>query len=399
MQFELVFFVKALIKTGFRMLLLLLFSSVLLYSVQNVKAQQKLNLDSPLSFCFVKKENNISQLKIASDNEGLFLAFHSNELKKLNASGFNVEWSFLIGGVLISDIIVSQGTDKAIFIATKTFSNQSSDDFANNPSLFSAKTIVRSVNSLTGVTNWQFTMENSAESSNSVFLHVEGNKLFALLDDGKIFVINNLDGKLIWRTSFEGNLSAKPVFAKKTILAAQNKVIKIYSNENGKFINSIKAPEKVTALFVNDGGQIFWGDQRGGFYAWDIALNKQLWKFSAALEISNVLTSPEGILITSFDNFIYFVEQENGKRIWKKRLSGRVITPPLIYDKFVLITSIGENRLSILDLVTGRLVNQILVPETEFIQNQPLIVNDKLILSTLNHLYFYSENRFDCGNK
>jgi hypothetical protein len=54
------------------------------------------------------------------------------------------------------------------------------------------------------------------------------------------------------------------------------------------------------------------------------------WKLRNGAEISSVTPTAEGLLISSFDNFIYLISENGGKPLWKKRLSGRITAAPLI---------------------------------------------------------------------
>jgi outer membrane protein assembly factor BamB len=98
--------------------------------------------------------------------------------------------------------------------------------------------------------------------------------------------------------------------------------------------------------------------------------------------VQAVLAAEKCILATSLDNFIYCLSPQNGAKIWKHQLAGRVAAPPLVFNGGVLIAPLVGDECVVLNLEDGKKINSIYVGEDNNTEASPLLKADTLLLTT-----------------
>jgi outer membrane protein assembly factor BamB len=98
--------------------------------------------------------------------------------------------------------------------------------------------------------------------------------------------------------------------------------------------------------------------------------------------VQTVLATEKCILATSLDNFIYCLSPQNGVKIWKRQLAGRVAAPPLVLNGGVLVAPLVGDECVILNLEDGKKINSIYVGEDNNTEAAPLLSADTLLLTT-----------------
>jgi len=114
-------------------------------------------------------------------------------------------------------------------------------------------------------------------------------------------------------------------------------------------------------------------------------------------EIFSLSLVPAGVLVSSLDNFVYLISLQKRKKIWKRRLAGRILAKPLIRDNFgVFVTTVGNSAI-ILDLSNGKIVNQISLPDDSFTLSEPVTVDKSLVFSTSKGIFAFSSGNTRCS--
>ena len=357
-----------------------------------------LDLSLPLQNCWTYSFLNKSIQNIASDNEqNLYLSFTNGEIISVNTNSGDLIWKTDLGGKIISETHID--TKNIYLVSTnhsKIFSEPNADAAMNANSKNEIK--IRSLIKTTGLTSWEIKLPAASNrQSENVFLIGSSNDIIVIEKQGKIFRINKNSGQIIWQVEINIELSTNPILVSDMIIFGTfDKQIILFPLENKK-ISKIKTSSAPNVLFTNDFDRnIIWGDKKGFLNSANFAVEsekyfKKNWKFRNGGEISHIVKTKEGLLITSFDNFVYLISEKNGELIWKRRFSGRIAFEPLIDGKFAVINVVGDSSAYILENSGGKIVNKIYVENNNFFTAPALKIKNKIIFPTYRGLLSFSQ--------
>src|SRR5207245_1415222 len=157
---------------------------------------------------------------------------------------------------------------------------------------------------------------------------------------GAVQSIDAKSGTVKWKREIAEGFASEPVFdGGKLIVATTAKQIFVVSLASGEIDSMRKVQYGITSLAEAATGEIIAGDDRGNVSSLINGTDKPYWKFKSGGEISAIFTVGDHLLITSHDNFVYFLVNRSGGLVWKKRLTGRVSQIATYTDRFALITS------------------------------------------------------------
>ncbi|HUF05044.1 MAG TPA: PQQ-binding-like beta-propeller repeat protein [Aridibacter sp.] len=183
--------------------------------------------------------------------------------------------------------------------------------------------------------------ERKLPSAEFAGISQSGDYLFVWARSGDVIVIDSITG----RTILEFRLSAAPSGS----FSVDRKVVYAGSEDGSVF--SIDRVD----------GEIQWSSRTGG-------------------TIDDLTAEKKGVLAISRDNFVYFLSDGNGRRIWKRKLAGRIIGSTKIGKNFAAFLSYGTNEVSILRLQDGKLVNSFPVEGAAHFVSAPLSAGDFLLV-------------------
>src|ERR1051325_12052618 len=89
-------------------------------------------------------------------------------------------------------------------------------------------------------------------------------------------------------------------------------------------------------------------------YAIDKTSGRLRWRVRTGAAIQAVLAGEKWVLATSLDNFVYCLSPQNGVKIWKRQLAGRVTAPPLVLRNQVLLAPLVGDEGVVLNLEDGK---------------------------------------------
>jgi outer membrane protein assembly factor BamB len=329
---------------------------------------------------FIASDNAVEK---QADNNNLFLYFSGAEnnykLESADKKDARRIWAVSLGGKMVSGLLID-GENLFLII-------ESGDKY-----------ILKSISRLTGVTNWQSipltisTLESGKEDE--FFLHVFGDTVIAIGRGGEIYSYGKNDGRARWNVLLEKHLTAAPAFEENLVaLALADGNLKIVSlTDGGDFRNlrrggAASAVSTVSAVIFQTVGRIIYGDNRGVVTAVDVGSGRTIWKMrSAAAAISGVNRAAGGLLISSLDNFVYFVSSVKGKRLWKRRLGGRVVYRPLILGDYAIVINSFAPRADIIELISGKIVNQIDLEQGNYFTGEIVFGGELLAFQTAEGL-------------
>lgn len=355
----------------------------------SILAQNTFDLQLPAEKCFRLVKNNFSDLTIASDNEIGIISTSDGKISSFELRNGNKIWESELGGEIIALPLLDDVDKKHIYVATKRFVSDSNSRQAEaTEGILEQKTsALRSISVLTGLMIWQI----SINPADKIFLYNFKEKIVFVAENGDAACVNKADGRIIWKTSFGSSLTADPFFYGDTLTVALPDKIVSVSMINAEAFFQIKIQLPATSLFVS-GNRLYWGDERGIIYgyAFNKEKKKKLWKFQNGGEISYIIFTSAGLLVTSFDNFAYMLTPGTGKRLWKRRLPGRITIKPLVAGELAAITTIGSSELEVLSLRNGQTVNRFILEEKNLLLDSPLLSGRFLIFPTLNGVYAFT---------
>jgi outer membrane protein assembly factor BamB len=193
-------------------------------------------------------------------------------------------------------------------------------------------------------------------------------------------------------------LTSAPAFAENKIFAAtSDNKLSVISTGTGESLANINAANRITKLIFQPPNRIYAGDKQGGISAYDSTNNINLWKIRAGgAQISAITPSPMGLLISSFDNYIYLLSPNGGRRIWKRRLSGRISFEPLIYEKFAVVATLFDPSAAIVELKSGKIINRIVLEPENFFRDGFLVSGNLIVSATADGLTAFADSTDSC---
>ncbi|CAN5720550.1 hypothetical protein BH20ACI4_BH20ACI4_00340 [soil metagenome] len=343
------------------------------FANSDISAQNRFNrlqAGQPFVKCLETKNNLIDQ--IASDNNQTIIVENSGIVRQINNSDHLQNWHIELGNKLES-IPYLYETNILLISYAKEIKN------ANQ------QTSIRQINSLTGITDW-ITSLNPSEQ----FLMIRDSNtenITLLSDKLNIRQIEPKNGKILWSIDLKGDLgkytSGRDFLY---ILTTEDKLF-IIRIKDGSILSETEFKSKnVSALsYIND--SLFLGNIKGVLYKFSD--NTKVEKlFRTGGEVSFIKSFGSELLVVSRDNFLYYYSTEKEKILWKKRLSGRVILEPVIYQDLIFTTSLVEPVIYIFNRIDGTLVNQINLGENYYIKKIAVNESGVNVLTTSGLLKF-----------
>ncbi len=394
--------------------ILLLLLGIFFYSpvVAQVTSEPSFPL-LPFKQCWQFQTVKMTDNNIASDNEStIFLSTMGGRLLALNSIDGKKIWEAELGGEIVSTPFLDK-VNKNIYVVTKSFTNpgiiKTDSDTTKTENLPDTRQLTQnnlklwSLSKTTGLTNWQITLNTQASNtSRKISLYEYHHKIVLTGDNGDMTAVSNTDGEIVWSRLFNINNTNSSISSSlfylqdRVLIATAPDNIFLLSLETGRTIFQMKTATSLSTVFFSNEKVIVWGDKKGGIFATDILTKKTIWKIRGGAEVSNVNYTVHGLLITSFDNFIYLVSIKSGKRLWKRRLEGRISVEPLIINNYAIIITPANFRASILDLTVGKPVNQINLPDNNYFTLRPVVIGKLVVFSTLKGLVAFTASNNDC---
>jgi outer membrane protein assembly factor BamB len=117
------------------------------------------------------------------------------------------------------------------------------------------------------------------------------------------------------------------------------------------------------------------GDDRGNVTNFRDQTGAVWWKFKSGARIGTIVETDDGIVVGSFDNFVYLISKYSGDVKWKRRLEGRVTHRPIVAGKELIFTVSGEEDLVILDAENGKVLEQVGFGEGRYPVADPILLD------------------------
>ena len=343
--------------------------SLLVLFIVPARGQGSADLSKPIYVRWAYKTEAVTNLTPAVDGERIYVPLTDGSIISVWLADGKLSWKSEIGGIISASPVADA---KSIYVASESIPSPKS-------SYLQATGALRALSRQSGLTSWMRTLPSPIRGVISVNL----NLLFVSSADGRLYAIKKETGEIKWLNynaspfSFINSLEGDVLYTSDT----SGDIIAI-EQESGQTLwryrtrKTLRAPVDVSANVVYAGT----GD--GYVFAIDRLTGRVKWRVRTGAAVQAVLAGERCILATSLDNFIYCLAPQNGVKVWKRQLAGRVAAPPLVFNGCVLVAPLVGDECVVLNLEDGKKVNSIYVGEDNNTEAAPLITADTLLLTT-----------------
>jgi len=176
--------------------------------------------------------------------------------------------------------------------------------------------------------------------------------------DGTIVRLDSL-GKVVWKKGYDAAITTGIAeFGSKLAFGTANKTLLVVNSGPNGSVSQINIPMIPEAIAASKNGAIFAGDAGGNIYALESGSLEVSWKTKTGAGISKISFFEDDLIVSSKDNFVYRISSYSGKKIWKRKLAGRILGDVKIDDSHAVFLTSGASTALLLDLRNGNLVNK-----------------------------------------
>jgi outer membrane protein assembly factor BamB len=136
-------------------------------------------------------------------------------------------------------------------------------------------------------------------------------------------------------------------------------------------------------------GAVHFGSGDGYFYSVNQESGKRTWRRRTGASVESVTLAGETLLVASLDNFVYGFSL-GGKKLWKKQLGGRISAQPLTAADGALFTPLSTVAGVVLGLPDGKQINSLPTGEEITTSAAPIAVGDAVLLTTEHGLLAFA---------
>ena len=346
---------------------------------------QKLEVELPVyTRCWFYPTTISNTNIIASDNvENFYLTLHGGRIISFSSENAEKIWETELIGNIISKPLVDR---KTVFIITNN--SNTSSDVKKSISLYC-------LSKSTGIIRWQIKLS----TADKVFLYNSENFITLINASGEIYSIDKFDGKINWKKKLSAEISAIPFKNNnEIILGTSDQRVTVFSLINGEPIGSFVVYKSAKIIMEdNSGKNLIMGDRKGILWSLNKKKKTRNWSFRLGAEISSITLTERGLLVCSFDNFVYLVSEKSGNIIWKNRLSGRIAADPQVRNNNFIITTVDDSEALVIELNSGKVVNKITLEEENFFTGDAIQTKNLFVFNTKKGILGFSAQKEGCG--
>lgn len=344
----------------------------------SVSAQfSQIRLDRPLKPCWQSSEKVASSLQISGATA--FFSLLDGTIQAFDVATAKMIWRSQYGGNLISPPILVNGQLAVVHETPKSETE--------NGKKYQKNVVFRLLSSTTGLTLWQKSFDFNSDSSR-FFVLSDTFRIF-LLSDKAITALSKNEGSILWKKNFSSGFSSF-LLADGLIFISSINNLSVLSAQTGEIIQKIQHKMPIAGKMDFLKGVIYFGDETGKIFAYDLNKRKSLWKTITGASIVSIKALERIVLVSSNDNFVYLLSARSGDKIWKRRFSNKPVNDLVIHEGFAIVETLDENKISVLSLKTGEIVNQIELDSTPVAS--PAIVSGILLIPTAKGLKAFANS-------
>lgn len=336
----------------------------------------KVFLAQPLTVRWRYPTSGTLNLTPAADSERIYLPLGGGSIVSLSASEGQLYWKSEVGGEFSAS---PTADDRALYVASETTAAEDEKRRATGS--------LRALGREAGVTLWLKTLPVPIRGS----LAMSGERVFAGTSDGGFYSIDKATGNVAWFVQLGSALNCSPVISKHGVyVGSEDGTLTSLEESSGKvrWRFATSGPVRGPVAVTND--MVYFGSGDGYVYAVGEADGHLHWRSRTGAGVQAVKSVSRGLLVASFDNFVYLLSFQRGKRLWKRQLPGRISAQPVTTEDGALFTPISSDAGVVLALSDGKQVNSLPTGEGSNTAASPLVVADIVFLTTDQGLLAFS---------
>jgi outer membrane protein assembly factor BamB len=332
---------------------------------------QAIPLSRPLTAKWSYPSEALTSVAPASGEEAIYVPLTGGRLISLGTRDGELMWNAEVGG----EVSLSPSLDSQSLYVASVATAPSDVSGEGRPS-----GVLRALSRSSGIALWVRTFPSPLE----VVLAANG-QLFVSSIGGTIYAIDKRAGGLQWTVQPPHKLSSPiSISGTRLLFGTEDGYLIALDQKTGDTLWRYQTPEVVRFPVMAAGHLLFFGTSSGYVYSISEQVDSlvKLWRQRAGTGVQSVQLTPQGILVTTQDNFVMLFTSKRGKRLWKKQLPARVNSPPLLGDDGALFAPVGEEACIALSLSDGRQINTLFIGKDNSPVASPFTAGGILFVST-----------------
>jgi len=335
-----------------------------------------LALSQPLTVKWTYLTDATINLTPITDGEHIYLPLASGVITSLNATDGKLLWKTDLGGEISSS---PTADGNAVYIASKSLEDQKSTKQATGA--------IRALGREGGITLWMRMLPMPIHGT----LIENGANLYGGAGDGRVYAFKKRTGDIVWTLQYSAPFASYPIIAgPRLYIGSDDGYFFALDKSNGKIIWRYRTHGPIRGRSYISNGFVYFGSSDGYVYAVRESDGHLRWRRRTGASVQTVTGAENGLLVASFDNFAYSLSYNNGDRLWKRQLAGRVVAEPLATADGALFTPLSSPIGVVLDLKNGKQLNSLPIGEENDLTASPIISGNLLLLTTKHGLLAFS---------
>lgn len=342
------------------------------------KTSKDVDLSQPMTIGWRYDSDQTIGLTPARDYERVYLPLAEGVIVSLSASNGQLNWRSEMGGEISASPVADS---QHVYVASETGKPEAGTRRATGA--------LRAVGREGGLTQWMRTLAMPLRGS----LIVGNGKLFGGSADGRIYAFDAKTGAARWTHDYGSSFNAQPVLSgSRLYIGAEDGNLLALDESTGKLLWFYRTKGPVRGPVANGSDVVYFGSGDGHVYAVNATNGRLLWRSRLGAGVQAVVRVEDDLLVASLDNFVYKFSA-NGRRIWKRQLSGRISSQPLTSGADALFTPLSSAAGVVLELRDGKPVNSLPVGEEISNSASPIAVGDAVLLTIESGLVAFRRPR------
>lgn len=346
------------------------------YSQVPSEADTQVSLSQPLTVKWLYDSEFTVNLTPATDGERIYLPLASGYIVSLQAADGQLFWKADLGGEISASPIADEGS---VYIASETV--------RENENAVRANGALRALGREGGITLWMRTLPMPIRGS----LTANEVNIFGGSIDGRVYAIRKKTGDISWITQHSAPFASHPViFGSNLYIGSNDGYLLSLNHKTGKTNWRYRTRGAIRGRAVVVGGIVYFGSADGYVYAIRELDGRLRWRRRTGAGVQTVGFAQNGLLVASLDNFVYLLSFNEGDRLWKHQLAGRVAAEPLTTPDGALFTPLSSSTGVVLDLHDGKQINSLPIGEDNSLVASPIVAGKALFITTRHGLLAFS---------
>ena len=342
------------------------------------RASDKVDFSQPLTLSWRYESNLTLNLTPAFDDERIYLPLAGGTIVSLIGASGQLNWRSEMGGELSASPVADE---RAVYVASETGKPESGVRRATGA--------LRALGREGGVTQWMRTLAMPLRGA----LTLGNGKLFGGSSDGKIYAFDSANGEARWSYDYGSPFNSQPVVSgSRVYIGSEDGNLLALDEATGKLLWHYRTKGAVRGAVASGNDIVYFGSGDSYVYAVNATSGRLIWRKRTGAGVEAVVRTSEELLVASLDNFVYKFSL-TGARLWKRRLTGRIFSQPLVTQHAALFMPFSSSAGVVLELRDGRQINSLPTGEEIATSASPIAVGEVVLLTTEHGLLAFTQPR------